>query len=120
MRSRKVKVGVTYTYVPVMMDQTRPASTAVRGQRVTVVNLPSCPPANTMGHCHVRAFGGGEFLGLVCTNSLYRNFPIRWTVHLPGDKVEQGVTENFKTYKGALRWIMRKYPEWTFAEVRHV
>ena len=36
---------------------------------VRVVNLPSCPKANTMGHAHVEHLGG-EFAGLVCTNSL--------------------------------------------------
>jgi hypothetical protein len=39
------------------------------GDVVRVVNLPGCPRANTMGHCHV-AHLDGTFAGLVCTSSL--------------------------------------------------
>jgi hypothetical protein len=37
---------------------------------VRVVNLPGCPRANTMGHCHVACPETGRFIGLVCAASL--------------------------------------------------
>lgn len=71
MTNRKVRAGATYIYYPVFLDRNRPAQyrRLVPGDVVTVVNLPGCPKANTMGHAHVQL--GGEFAGLVCTNSLY-------------------------------------------------
>lgn len=120
MRSRRVKVGSTYTFVPTLLDRSRPASTAVKGQRVTVVNMPGCPVANTMGHCHVRAFGGGEFLGLVCTNSLYRNHPLRVSVALPNGEWVRFTSEEWKTVNGAMRSLQRKYPDAREWEVTRV
>jgi hypothetical protein len=64
----KVKVGKEYTFEPVMMDVCDPKTTLKRGDKVTVVNLRGCPPANTMGHCHVNF--EGQFAGLVHCNSL--------------------------------------------------
>jgi hypothetical protein len=69
-RFRKVRAGSVYTYEPVPMDRFSPACTAEAGQVVRVVNLPGCPKANTMGHCHVQDAETGAFLGLVVTNSL--------------------------------------------------
>jgi hypothetical protein len=54
------------------MDVWRPAHRGLqRGDVVRVVNLHGCPPANTMGHCHVETLAG-EFAGLVFCNSLQR------------------------------------------------
>lgn len=65
---RKVKVGTEYTYQPVMMDVCDPKTALKPGDKVKVVNLRGCPPANTMGHCHVEH--NGNFVGLVHCNSL--------------------------------------------------
>ena len=67
---RKVRANSTYIYDPVMLDKINPPFdvTLKRGDVVTVVNLPGCPKANTMGHCHIKK--DGVFAGLVCTNSL--------------------------------------------------
>ena len=57
MANRRVRVGSTYRYVPVLWDApTTPHLTP--GDIVRVVNLPGCPPAGTMGHCHVEFLNG--------------------------------------------------------------
>lgn len=70
MSIRKVKVGKVYKYSPVMIDQLHPPYNVKDGDLVRVVNLPGCPKANTMGHCHVEHLDG-SFAGLVCCNSLH-------------------------------------------------
>lgn len=65
---KKVKVGKSYKYEPVMFDLLNPPFGAGPGDIVQVVNLPGCPKANTMGMCHINK--DGEFAGMVCTNSL--------------------------------------------------
>lgn len=65
----KVRVGRLYKYVPVLMDRTDKPFNINEGDVVRVVNLPGCPKANTMGHCHVEHLCG-KFAGLVCCNSL--------------------------------------------------
>lgn len=69
MENRKVRVGSTYIFYPVLLDRLHPPYNLVPGDIVQVVNLPGCPKANTMGHAHVAV--AGKFGGLVCTNSLY-------------------------------------------------
>jgi len=52
----KVKVGKLYVYMPVPLDAADPPKMRPgleEGQLVRVVNLPGCPPANTMGHCYI-------------------------------------------------------------------
>jgi len=66
--STRVKVGKLYRYDPVMFDQLWPVSDAKSGDIVRVVNLPGCPPANTMGNCYITI--GGSFGGMVRTASL--------------------------------------------------
>jgi len=71
----KVRVSSLYRYLPVLIDKLNPPYGAQvgeleTGQFVRVVNLPGCPRANTMGHCHIENPYTGKFLGLVCTNSL--------------------------------------------------
>lgn len=61
----KVKANAIYRYNPVLLDQIDGRTDLVR-----VVNLPGCPRANTMGHCHVADPNSGQFIGLVCCNSL--------------------------------------------------
>lgn len=69
----RVRTNATYTYNPVGLDLwhvNRCGLTA--GDRVKVVNLPGCPPCNTMGMAHVNDAATGEFRGLVLTASLNR------------------------------------------------
>jgi hypothetical protein len=71
--SMKVRAGSSYRYNPVLMDVCDPpygvkSEGLKKGDVVKVVNLHGCPPANTMGHCHIEL--NGRFAGLVCTNSL--------------------------------------------------
>jgi hypothetical protein len=54
---------------PVLLDVIHPPYNVSKGNIVRVVNLPGCPRANTMGHCHVQHLDG-SFAGLVCCNSL--------------------------------------------------
>ena len=69
-----VRAGAVYSYHPVPMDRINPPVGAPKiGDRVRVVNLPGCPRANTMGHCHIEHPETGAFLGLVCTNSLTKD-----------------------------------------------
>ena len=65
----KVRANAIYRYDPVPLDQFDGRTSLQTGDLVRVVNLPGCPRANTMGHCHV-ATPEGEFIGLVCCNSL--------------------------------------------------
>jgi hypothetical protein len=70
----RVRAKAVYVYRPVLLDQINPphgvqAGLLEPGDSVRVVNLPGCPKANTMGHCHIESLTG-EFLGLVVCNSL--------------------------------------------------
>ena len=69
MPNRKVIVNRIYQYEPVLIDLVDRQQNIKKGDRVRVVNLPGCPKANTMGHCHVQHLDG-TFGGLVSTNSL--------------------------------------------------
>ncbi|MGD0768111.1 MAG: hypothetical protein ABSB42_07950 [Tepidisphaeraceae bacterium] len=74
----RVRVNSIYTYRPVVLDQINPphgvqAGLLKPGDQVRVVNLPGCPKAGTMGHCHIQSVDGKEFLGLVVCNSLQPN-----------------------------------------------
>jgi hypothetical protein len=66
----KVKVNAIYRYNPVLLDRIDGRTNLQEGDLVRVVNLPGCPRANTMGHCHVADPNTGRFIGLVCCNSL--------------------------------------------------
>lgn len=64
----RVRAGNWYVYIPVLLDQIDAKTSLRPGDIVQVVNLPGCPRANTMRHCHVEH--EGEFVGLVHTDSL--------------------------------------------------
>jgi hypothetical protein len=66
---KRVRVGRLYRYKPVLLDRAHPPYNVREGDIVRVVNLPGCPKAGTMGHCHVEHLNG-DFAGLVCCNSL--------------------------------------------------
>lgn len=65
----RVRANSLYRFQPVMIDVTNPPHNVEPNDIVRVMNLFGCPPANTMGHCHVVHLGG-DFGGLVCTSSL--------------------------------------------------
>jgi hypothetical protein len=64
----RVRIGSRYRFEPVMFDTLNPPFDCQPGDIVTVVNLPGCPKANTMGMCHIAR--NGQFAGMVCCNSL--------------------------------------------------
>ena len=66
---KRVRVSSLYRYKPVLLDRGHPPYNVREGDIVRVVNLPGCPKAGTMGHCHVEHLNG-DFAGLVCCNSL--------------------------------------------------
>ena len=66
----KVRANSTYIYYPNMLDRLDGRTDLVPGDVVKVVNLPGCPPCNTMQHAHVEL--NGRFAGLVHTNSLHK------------------------------------------------
>ena len=68
---KRVRVGSTYVYKPVAIDQYDKRNDAGEGQHVRVINMPGCPRANTMGHCHIESLDG-EFLGMVHVASLVK------------------------------------------------
>lgn len=65
----RVRVNTLYRFVPVPLDRIHPPYNIEANDIVRVVNLSSCPKANTMGHCYVQHLGG-DFAGLVVCNSL--------------------------------------------------
>ena len=65
----KVQANREYIYYPNLMDMIDGRTALVPGSIVTVMNLPGCPPANTMQHAHV--YYNGKFAGLVHVNSLH-------------------------------------------------
>jgi hypothetical protein len=67
----RVKVGQVLIYHPNLLDAVDGRTGLKSGDAVKVVNLPGCPRANTMGHCHVADVNTGAFIGLVHTNSLH-------------------------------------------------
>lgn len=69
MKTRRVRAGQVFVFVPVLLDRTHPSPALTPGDVVRVVKLRGCPPPGTMGHCHVERMDG-SFGGLVCVNSL--------------------------------------------------
>lgn len=65
----RVRAGQVYTYTgDGLMDMVDGHPVSI-GTKVRVINLPGCPPANTMGHCYIQTLRG-EFLRLVQPTSL--------------------------------------------------
>ena len=65
----RVHAGSRYQYQPVGLDLFDACTDLQPGEIVEVVNLPGCPRANIMKHCHVKRLDG-SFAGLVLTASL--------------------------------------------------
>ncbi len=66
----RVRVGSRYVYNPAGFDLFDPKTNLQPGTVVKVGNLPSAPPANTMGQCYVFDVATGKFIGMVSTASL--------------------------------------------------
>lgn len=68
----RVRVNSHYRYNPCLLDQLcgTAGNTLKGGEVVRVINLPSAPPANTMGQCYVANPATGEFIAMVSTSSL--------------------------------------------------
>lgn len=69
MKYNRVVAGRRYIYHANQLDRVDGRTGLKDGEIVKVVNLPGCPRANTMGHCHVEQ--NGSFVGLVHVNSLH-------------------------------------------------
>ncbi len=69
MKTNRVRANGRYIYHPNLLDSADSRTSLQSGDIVKVVNLPGCPRANTMGHCHVER--DGRFAGLVHVNSLH-------------------------------------------------
>lgn len=70
----KVRVNSTYRFEPNGWDTLRATGNLVKaGDLVKVINLPGCPPANTMGQCYVTLVGdSSKAFQLVSTGSLVK------------------------------------------------
>jgi hypothetical protein len=72
----KVRVNATYRFEPNGWDTLRPCAGTLDlkpGDLVQVINLPGCPPANTMGQCYVRLVGdSSKAFKMVSTGSLVK------------------------------------------------
>jgi hypothetical protein len=55
-----------------MLDMIDGRTNLTSGTKVRVKNLRGCPPCNTLGHAHVVHPETGQFIGLVCTASLFK------------------------------------------------
>jgi hypothetical protein len=67
----KVRVGQEYIFYANLLDRMDAKCVIASGEIVRVGNLPSAPPANTMGQCYVFDIRDGKFIGMVSTGSLY-------------------------------------------------
>ena len=67
---KKVRANAVYIYNPTGADLWDARTDLKEGTMVRVINLPGCPRANVMGHCHVAHPETGRFIGLVLTSSL--------------------------------------------------
>lgn len=70
--NRKVRTGSTYVFHPTFLDKHASHLIGVvkQGDEVRVMQPYGCPKNGTMGHCYIETMSG-QFVGLVCTNSLY-------------------------------------------------
>ena len=72
----KVRVKSIYRFSPNGWDTLRPTASGylADGDLVQVINLPGCPPANTMGQCYVRLVGdSSKAFQMVSTGSLVKS-----------------------------------------------
>jgi hypothetical protein len=78
MKMKRVVTGGLYYFYPVMLDQFHPTqkNTGLRvGERVKVIQPYGCPKNGTMGQCYIGKADTGEFIGMVCCNSLQKTHP---------------------------------------------
>ena len=77
MAVHRVTVNKLYEYRPVGVDMIDPPygveiGLLESGDIVRVINIFGTPPVNTMNHCYIESING-DFLGMVCCNSLHPN-----------------------------------------------
>ena len=66
-------MSTKYKYETVMFDQFTDRRVPIAtGEIVRKIQPAGCPRNGTMGQCYVERVSDGEFLGLVCVNSLVR------------------------------------------------
>jgi hypothetical protein len=64
------RVGAVRTYKPVFFDKMQDNTMALKeGAKLRVIQPYGCPKNGTMGMCYAETLDG-EFVGLVCINSL--------------------------------------------------
>lgn len=70
--AEKAKRSKVYRYQPVPFDRINPpAGRAINpGELVVKVQPHGCPKNGTMGMCYIGNKNTGEFIGMVCVNSL--------------------------------------------------
>ncbi len=68
----RVRANAVYVYRPCMVDLIDGRTNLTSGTKVRVKNLRGCPPCNILGHTHVVHPETGQFIGLVCTASLFK------------------------------------------------
>jgi len=74
MQKLRIVKGRTYKYVPVFMDKwSDNAGHVPSGTLVKVIQPYGCPKNGTMGMCYVDNADTGEFIGLICINSLQKH-----------------------------------------------
>jgi hypothetical protein len=83
LKFNRVRVNAKYIYYPTLIDH---AVKIAPGTLVKVINLPGAPKANTMGHCYVADADTGEFLAMVCTNSLVKPYTRKEIADIDGGK----------------------------------
>jgi hypothetical protein len=70
-KANRVRVNSLYVYHGNLLDRVDGRTSLTDGDTVRVINLPGCPKANVMAHCHVAEPETGKFIGLVHCNSLH-------------------------------------------------
>jgi len=69
---KRVRLGGIYQFKPVLFDLCRPNTAGLPdGMRLRVIQPHGTPKNGTMGMCYTETLSG-EFVGLVCVNSLDR------------------------------------------------
>ena len=79
----KVRANTVYVYRPCLLDVTDGRTNLTTGTKVRVRNLRGCPPCNAMGHAHIVHPETGEYIGLVCTASLSKEYKPKKDAQFP-------------------------------------
>jgi hypothetical protein len=84
MKTPSPRVGAIRYFNPVLFDKWQRNTMNIQvGTRVRVVQPYGCPRNGTMGMCYVDNDETGEFIGLVCVNSLDKTMPVSVVIPTP-------------------------------------